>query len=78
MAKCPACGAEVGCLCNLKTASDGSKRCGACLYNYEQSLINVRPNNVLVEPPLQNNEVKTYTVAPVINSVTAQYNNYNT
>lgn len=75
MALCPGCSAEVGCLCNLKTASDGSKRCGACLYKYEQSLSQTK--GAVVDTPVNSdNEIKTYTVAPVINSVTAVYNNF--
>lgn len=73
MAKC-VCGAEIGCPCNLKTASDGSKRCGACLYNYEESL---HPKNLNSTEPDKIIENKIYEVAaPIINSISHSYTNF--
>ena len=37
-AKCPNCGAGLGCSCQLRTASDGKQVCNNCATKYEKEL----------------------------------------
>jgi len=36
--KCPSCGTQLSCGCQLRTASNGTKVCSTCITNYEQQL----------------------------------------
>jgi hypothetical protein len=38
MAECPRCKTQLGCSCQLKSASDGTEVCEECIENYEIKL----------------------------------------
>ena len=38
MANCSNCGAQHGCSCQIKTATDGKKCCSSCIQTYENQL----------------------------------------
>lgn len=83
---CPNCHIPcVGCAgAKITTASDGATVCTKCIQNYEWTVANkkkeefLKEDSNLIEPsPPLNKEIKTYQIAPVINSVTSDYRNFN-
>lgn len=48
MTSCPNCGTQLGCSCQLRTASDGKKVCSTCITAYENKLKITQSN---AQPP---------------------------
>ena len=81
---CPNCHIPcTGCAgAKIVNASDGAVVCTKCLHSYEWNLqvkkkegsINGDSDQSPVTQPSPNNEIQTYTITPVINSISSDYN----
>lgn len=73
MANCGACGTNVGCDCQLRTADNGVRVCGMCLFAYNEKLKTQQPNNENLNfNALSNNNDEVQ--APTITKIT--FNNF--